>query len=83
MSCPTCAETLQRIGSAIYGEPIFMCPRCGTIKVEPGGGSENVVYVPKLVERCQEFERIECLPGSSLRLLWERRGIGEAIHLPE
>lgn len=92
MSCPTCDHTMERITHA--GEPVqavFWCPRCGTIRTRmdtmPAGESDDAV--PKLVERCREFGKLQYLvPAPSeertaihrMRDEWKRLGIAESIH---
>jgi hypothetical protein len=59
---------------------IFHCGRCGTVK---DGGN---VYVPKLVERCREFQKRfdepVCTPERDYSD-WNRLGVRESINLPE
>ena len=45
-----------------------------------------MIFVPKLVERCREFETDPLLPllllGGEVFRLWRRLGIVESIHVP-
>ena len=80
--CPTCDHTLGRL--CIHERMCFdLCDRCGTVTVtilDANPGPDNPrVYVPKLVERCRQYE-IECL--FSTRGNWDRVGIRESIHTP-
>ncbi len=79
MSCPTCSHTMHNVT-----EVTFWCPRCGTIKV--GGQEINIPegepYVPKLVDRCQEFRKKN--PAGIFEIVhvndaWRITGIEEAI----
>lgn len=79
MSCPTCGHTMHGIGAvpAVGGQPVFWCPRCGTVEDHADGITD--VGVPKLVERCRAFAaetRADLLEG------WQRLGVAESIHLP-
>ncbi len=71
MSCPTCDHTMQHMyhmdGCA------YWCPRCGTVKVD--GASH---HVPKLVERCRQFDA-DTMSSPE----WRRLGVAEAISRPE
>ncbi len=58
----------------------FQCPRCGTMVAEYNDGHRNV-YVPKLVERCREYQSTQLL-GEHLRI-WNVLGIAESIRKPE
>lgn len=91
MSCPTCDHTMEMVGD--YFISVAHCPRCGTLTVTrtttDGDGDEEKLshhsntYVPKLVERCREFERgIPTNVVSEMRE-WKRIGIAEAINKPE
>ncbi len=78
MSCETCGHTME--GFAAF---TFHCPRCDTVKIiRPGHPLGDAVYVPKLVERCREFER-SFPPGNpptvSYSDWWKRLGITESI----
>ena len=87
MACPTCDHTMETI-LAIDDCRRHWCPRCGTIRTvffTLNGGDTVEDYVPKLVERCREFE--PCLwPLDSVnpkfRETWHRIGIAESINLP-
>ena len=86
MSCPTCDHTMERLcdWSPCDGS-IFLCPRCGTVKMEDGDRpAESKVYVPKLVERCRKFE-IQEIVGCVSREVdkWHSLGIAESLHKPE
>jgi hypothetical protein len=85
MACPTCSHTMEGIGDvpAVGGNPVFWCPRCGTIETPASGPAA----VPKLVHRCQDFQ-IQMAVGTGLGSqyaskplsgLWQRLGIAEAI----
>lgn len=90
MNCPTCDHTMTRLVShnrILYAH----CERCGTLKVtilDANPGADNPrFYVPKLVERCREFERahIAEIDESTLWVEreWKRLGIAESINKPE
>jgi hypothetical protein len=82
VSCPTCDHTMERIDLAAEGESrLFLCPRCGTVKFEHPHG-EPTVYVPKLVERCREFEERRYLVSAGDFRPWFTLGIAESINLP-
>ena len=91
MACPTCDHTMHKlIGVGDYR--YFLCPRCGTLKVEIDGAAEAVVYVPKLVERCRKYAVTVLpeasrfgheIPGEVVRSEFHRLGITEAIYRPE
>ena len=85
MPCPTCDHTLESLGRSDRGDVFFLCPRCGTVKVDALENHGDKVYVPKLVERCREFERTfppGNPPSVSYSREWERLGIAEAINPP-
>lgn len=85
MPCPTCSHTLHGVGEvpASGGRPIFWCPRCGTlVGTDDGLGTVNA-EVPKLVERCREFEPIAFQTAESVWRSWNRLGIAESINVPE
>lgn len=69
MACPTCSHTVETV---IQGRNIFHCPRCGTLRMG------DAVYVPKLVDRCREFEPL-IRPSLVYRTDWHRLGIQECI----
>lgn len=80
MACPTCDKTMTAIVSpasppSIGADIIHWCPCCGTCKDTLG-----VAHVPKLVERCREFEPI--VLDSTLEFAWAQHGIAESINLP-
>ncbi len=79
MACVTCGHTMQRINTRGTTSAWFWCPRCGTIREEVTGAAPDD-SVPKLVERCREFEDL-WLPLSPDG--WKRLGIAEAIHTPD
>ena len=67
----------------------FLCPRCGTVRVV-GAGVEALVtlavVVPKLVERCREFETtIPSIDAGErdAKDVWRAEGIAESIRPPE
>jgi uncharacterized Zn finger protein len=84
MSCPTCSHTLGRL-CVHEGMAFAHCERCGTVTVtilDANPGSDNPrVYVPKLVERCREFERIRATLPTVID--WKRLGIAESIRCHE
>ncbi len=84
MTCPTCDHTMEFICRQTEVLRHFQCPRCGTMVAEYNDGHRNV-YVPKLVERCREFENE--FPKENIaqyyRNTWKRLGISESIHTPE
>jgi hypothetical protein len=57
----------------IAGDPVFWCPRCGTLKCL------DDVDIPKLVDRVIEFGGL--LTDERLIQEFERLGIAEAISL--
>lgn len=78
MACPTCDHTMHDICHQVY-----WCPRCGTVKGPVGSPA-----VPKLVERCREFQNE--VNEHELKAVWvrfqhrwRRLGIAESINLPE
>ncbi len=82
MPCPTCSHTMEAFAGGGPEDELtrFLCPRCGTVKVtEPDVPDE--IYVPKLVERCREFQATlgPLLNGT----IWCRLGIAESINTPE
>lgn len=85
MSCPTCRGTMAAFSKAL-GSMDFLCDRCGTVRRVYSSGEPDDVYVPKLVERCREFEANE-MPKENIaqyyRNAWKRLGIAEAINPPE
>ncbi len=88
MSCPTCSHSMVCLGTDEgKGLKFFLCERCGTVKRVGAANpdSEFGVYVPKLVERCREYERREVQQGNypSIYETWRRLGIEESIHRPE
>jgi ribosomal protein S27E len=83
MACPTCEHPLSAI-SVSHGTQTFLCDRCGTVVVHEPGGEAPTVYVPKLVERCREFE-LRIIPDLFLAAMtaWKNLGIAEAINKPK
>lgn len=80
MTCPTCNHTMERIHEVM----VFQCPRCGTTRVEDSGTDGPSVYVPKLVSRCREFEKILVNAGMMTNVQpWRTLGIAESINLPD
>jgi hypothetical protein len=64
----------------------FWCSRCGTISQPKDNGNPTDFHVPKLVERCRQFEdgigrdiNQEAWPGK----IWHKLGISESIRTPE
>lgn len=79
MSCSTCGCSMAMIFNATRHKA-YHCPRCGTIRSERLGHED--VYVPKLVERCRQFE--DCLHVNTHQgKQWLSLGVEEAIHPPE
>lgn len=94
MSCPTCDHTMEGLGQNDRADNIFLCPRCGTVKIDAFGQHGDKVYVPKLVERCRKFigviganfvhgskEASAALPA--IETEWYRVGIAESINTPK
>lgn len=75
MPCPTCDATMELIGLGI-----FHCPRCGTVL---NAGLLGAVVVPKLVGRCQQFQREMGEANAGLKAAWAILGIREAVSRPE
>jgi Zn-finger nucleic acid-binding protein len=89
MSCPVCGHTMGRL--CIHeGMSFDLCERCGTVTVTILDANLLVqsarIYVPKLVERCRQFEK-SFPPGNpptvSYSDWWKRLGIAESINRPE
>lgn len=81
--CPSCGHTMHGIGHvpAVGGEPVFWCPRCGTLEDHTNGIMD--VGTPKLVERCREFEKgREMRDDDNVFSKWHMLGIAESINLP-
>lgn len=76
MACPTCDHTMHGVAEK---PRLFWCPRCGTIKYDEVGRLDNI-GVPRLVERCREFEDKAHLHANPL---WVRLGLKESIRVPE
>lgn len=84
MRCPTCSHTMQ--GLTTYPEPVFWCPRCGTIRrvaYATADGQEvgrQEDERPKLVDRVRRYmaEIGAGGPGG----LFDQLGIREAIYPP-
>ena len=89
MACPTCDHTLEGIESPGAALRYFHCPRCGTFVIRDATNTiGDTVYVPKLVERCREFERSQLAgPEWSSTIaaakVWHSLGIRESINTPE
>lgn len=68
MSCPTCGHTMQGVGDvpAVGGDPVFWCPRCGTLE-RP---AIMLADVPKLVERCRKLRARPSTTGFTVSALW-------------
>lgn len=84
MPCPSCGHTLARICTEAETVDHWHCERCGTMVARYPNGHENV-YVPKLVERCRQFEQAEIRALDPLHpapKLWHRLGIAESINVP-
>lgn len=47
MACRTCDHTMQRVNEGVNPK-VFWCPRCGTLKMEPGVPKFEE---PKIVQR--------------------------------
>jgi hypothetical protein len=67
---------------------IFLCPRCGTVKIDDPPCLS--VYVPKLVERCREFEKdplqkegLGGLKNTMWAEQWKSLSIAESINPPD
>jgi hypothetical protein len=63
----------------------WLCPRCGTVRVDAGLSSGPVDIVPKLVERCREFiafmqASLDDLERDHVNDFWGKFGIPESIH---
>jgi len=85
MNCPTCCNVM-----VTYTMGYFHCAICGTLKMIPGvQGQPASVFVPKLVERCREFENVAALAEKVgfkkgwIAVEWQRLGIAEVINPPE
>lgn len=81
MPCETCGHTMQNIGQNDRGDNFFLCPRCGTVKIDAFGQHGDKVYVPALVARCRNFV---AAGGLTLKQIgyWQQFGIAESINLP-
>lgn len=78
MACPTCGEAMKGVGD--YGA---WCPVCGTLCPlnQQYPSAKNGTAIPKLVERCREFDKM--MNSSEFDDdLWRRLGVSESIHLP-
>jgi hypothetical protein len=75
MACLTCGHTMEGLCSGW-----FWCPRCGTVRYEAYPDEPHHTS-PKLVERCQAFERTMIVVKDLDR--WHSLGIAESIHTPE
>lgn len=74
---------MEGLGQNDRGDNIFHCPRCGTVKMDAFGQHGDKVYVPKLVERCREFEPMVYENSVGMIASWEHLGITESINLPK
>lgn len=87
MSCPTCDHTLGGFGRLDGRDTrLFWCERCGTIVGQDVNGEVNYTEVPKLVNRCRQFEMTfppGNLPSVSYSQEWKRLGIAESINTPK
>jgi hypothetical protein len=83
MACPTCDGILTRM-CAQEDMRFFHCEVCGTLFVAIEG-HDPLVYVPKLVERCREFEQTPFMVNIAGKLwaAWRRLGIAESINTPD
>jgi hypothetical protein len=73
MPCPTCYHTMEACTITISH-----CPRCGTMVMD------HDVYIPRLVDRCRQFEEV-ILPKNNMTPMaadWRRLGIAESINIP-
>lgn len=80
MACPNCDHTLEMIDLRIDTCTFFWCSRCGTFLTIPSDGNQ-IVYTPRLVERCRTAEAIIEIGGLRLRD-WHVLGIRESINKP-
>lgn len=92
MACPTCDHTMEALPASSQADETttFLCPRCGTVKIDGFRGDGSIVYVPKLVERCREFVRIvsgltdeQSTARPFLLTKWRLLGVAESINKPE
>lgn len=58
-------------------ESVFWCPRCGTLHP-----NHEHAEVPKLVERCREFEERRHLVAAGDFRPWFTLGVAESIRPP-
>ena len=81
MSCDTCNHTMQNVGTAGKKDPLFWCPRCGTIKSD---AKVEDKYVPWLVDRCKKlWGLVRVLNIKDLNDYWRSSGIGESIGIDD
>lgn len=76
MNCPTCGLDFESV--EVGDGFVWYCWRCGTLVA-------SELHVPKLVERCLEFEK-EFAPESHDEPnlgTWKECGIHECIHKKE
>jgi hypothetical protein len=73
---------MQNFGQNDRGDNFFLCPRCGTVKVDAFGQHGDKVYVPALVERCRKFAAEFWGNEPTTPPIWWRLGIAESINLP-
>lgn len=78
MACPTCDHTMQSLGYC-DGGTVWHCSRCGTVSHhDQFVDAPPRVHVPKLVERCRDFESVWDDDAVG-RMLWRTLGIEESI----
>ena len=67
MACPTCDHTMQLIGrneACVLDEwRPYLCPRCGTVKIEDSGADAPILYVPIYADRARSPEALLRLPA--------------------
>ena len=65
MACPTCDHTMHHVATAGKKDPLFWCPRCGTIKseakIKPFEAPMLVARAKALVVDNDESKRIDIL----------------------
>lgn len=82
MPCPTCDHTMTVVNDE--SQKIYQCPRCGTTTISHfTAPAELTAYVPKLVERCRQFEFTITGVCAKHADIWNRLGIMESINPPE
>lgn len=83
MSCPTCDHTMDHVGREDQYCKCFHCMRCGTMVLRYSNTERDMVYQPKLVERCRDWAGKNLGEGTTLLATWKRLGIAESINLPK